>query len=112
MEKIILQYELPGSHIISDGWRGYGNLHEIGNEIYTHSTIIHEQNFVDPDNPQVHTQNAENMWMRAKRKLKRQFGTSDELFPSYLNEFVYRNSKQGSSMFEEFVITLTENYPL
>jgi hypothetical protein len=34
-------------------------------------------NFVNPD---IHTQNIENMWMRVKRKLRRQFGTSRALF--------------------------------
>jgi len=49
--------------------------------IYTHDVIVHQQNFVDPGDEDVHTQNVENMWMRAKRKLRRQFGTSRECFP-------------------------------
>jgi len=31
----------------------------------------------------IHTQNIENMWMRLKRKLRRQFGTSRALFQTY-----------------------------
>lgn len=54
---------------------------------YTHSVTIHERNFVHHDNVAIHKQNIENMWMRAKRKLKRQFGSSRELFASYLHEF-------------------------
>jgi transposase-like protein len=90
LEAIILEYVLPGTHIVSDGWRAYVNLDRIAGGIYTHSVIIHERNF-EPDNHEVHTQNIENMWMHAKRKLK-QFGTSRALFPSYLHEFLYRNS--------------------
>jgi len=56
---------------------------------YTHDVIVHQQNFVDPGDEDVHTQNVENMWMRAKRKLRRQFGTSRELFPSCINWFWY-----------------------
>jgi hypothetical protein len=38
--------------------------------VYTHETVIHDTNFVNPDNPDIHTQNIENMWMRVKRKLR------------------------------------------
>jgi transposase-like protein len=107
MEAIILQYMVPGAHIVSDGWRAYGNLDRNASGIYTHSVIIHKSNFVDADNHEVHTQNIENMWMHAKRKLKKQFGTSRALFPSYLHKFLYRNSIQGHNIFEEFLITLT-----
>ena len=55
----------------------------------------HQTHFLDPNDSEIHTQNVENMWMRAKRKIKRQFGTSRELFPSYLHEFVFRNACHG-----------------
>ena len=64
---IIRQWILPGSHIVSDGWRSYRGIVNIDNGIYTHSTIIHERNFVDPNDATVHTQNVENLWMRAKK---------------------------------------------
>jgi hypothetical protein len=41
LEAIILQYVLPGTHIVSDGCRPYGNLDRIAGGIYTHSVIIH-----------------------------------------------------------------------
>jgi len=47
---------------------------------YPHETVIHDANFVNPDNPDIHTQNIENMWMSVKRKLRRQFETSRALF--------------------------------
>jgi hypothetical protein len=34
--------------------------------VYTHETVIHDVNFVNPDNPGIHTQNIENMWIRVK----------------------------------------------
>nr|KAG5698923.1 hypothetical protein BaRGS_024844 [Batillaria attramentaria] len=74
LEPIVLQYVLPGSHIISDGWRAYGNLAQVGGGIYLHDVIVHDQHFVDPNNRNIHTNNIENTWMRAKRKLRRQFG--------------------------------------
>src|SRR6218665_2664958 len=71
LENIISAHLLPGTHIISDGWRSYSNLETLANGIYMHSVVIHERNFVAPDDDMVHTQNIENTWMRAKRKLKR-----------------------------------------
>jgi hypothetical protein len=76
-------YILPGKKIISDGWRAYRNIENLGGGIYDHEVSIHEQNFVDPNDGNIHTQSIENVWMQAKRKLKRQFGTSRDLFPSY-----------------------------
>ena len=65
LESLLLQHILPGSHIISDGWRSYGNLSTLGGGTYTCEVILHEQHFVDPHNPEIHTQNTD-MWMRAK----------------------------------------------
>ena len=64
---------------------GIENIHD---GIYSHEIIIHQQHFVDPLNNEVYTQNVENMWMRLKRKLRQQFGTSEALFQSHLREFV------------------------
>ena len=36
--------------------------------VYIHETVIHDANFVNPD---IHTQNIENMWMHVKQKLRR-----------------------------------------
>jgi len=50
---------------------------------YTHEAVIHDPNFVNPD---IHTQNRENMWMHVKRKLRRQFGTSRALLRISMDE--------------------------
>jgi len=112
LQPLIEQYILPGSHIMSDGWAAHTNIDAIWHEIYLHSVIVHQRNFVDPHDPDVHTECVESMWMRAKRKLRRQFGTSRELFPSYLHEFMYRNKCQGQDMFQVFLQTVTKNYAL
>ena len=87
IQPIIQQWLLPGTHIMSDGWPAYNNLDQLNGGVYLHDVVIHEQNFVDPLHPEIHTQNVENMWMRAKRKLRRQFGTPRPLFVTYLEEF-------------------------
>jgi len=78
------QYIPPGSHIMSDGWAA----------------------------SPMSIQNVLKTWMRAKRKLRQQFGMSRELFPSYLHEFMYRNKCRGQAMFQVFLQTAAENYAL
>lgn len=58
-------------------------------KMYENHTIIHKRNFVDPENMDVHSQSVENLWMGVKRKLCRQFGTSEDLFPTYLHNGIY-----------------------
>ena len=64
---------------------------------------------VDPDDDEIHTQNIENSWMRAKKKLRRQHGTSAALFPSYLSEFLWRN-RMRQPAFGKLIITVATEY--
>lgn len=106
---IIQQWILPGSRIISDGWAAYANINQIGGGIYVHDVIVHERNFVDPNDPSVHTQMIENTWMRAKKKLRRQHGTSAALFESYIAEFLWRQ-RVGANKFGEMMNCIREIY--
>ncbi len=60
LEAEIANFILPGTHIISDGWASYTDIDQIGGGVYTHDVIIHDQHFVDPTDPDIHTQNVEN----------------------------------------------------
>lgn len=91
LEALLQRYILPGTRIVSDGWPSYVDISVVGGGLYMHDVVIHEEGFVHPLHPDVHTNNVENMWMRAKRKLRRQFGTSEALFTTYLDEFVWRS---------------------
>uniref|UniRef100_A0A0L8GYE4 ISXO2-like transposase domain-containing protein n=1 Tax=Octopus bimaculoides TaxID=37653 RepID=A0A0L8GYE4_OCTBM len=86
--ELIQRWILPGTHIISDRWASYANITNLGGCTYTHEVTVHGDHFVDPNDNGIHTHNIENLWMRLKRKLWWQFGTSDELFSSYLHEFL------------------------
>ena len=110
LEEKIQQFILPGSNIVSDGWASYANIENMNGGVYTHQVIVHEENFVDPNDGSVHTQNVENMWMRVKRKLRRQFGTSDTLFTSYLPEFMWRCRFKDFPMFSSLIVCITEFY--
>jgi hypothetical protein len=74
---------------------------------YTHATVIHEANFVNPD---IHTQNIEIMLMCVKRKLRRQFGTSRELFQTYLSEFRWRNVHRNDDKFKARLCCIADLY--
>lgn len=112
LEPIILQWILPGSLIMSDGFRSYDYLDQLGGGIYQHQSVVHKYNFVDPHDANVYTQNIESLWTRAKRKLRRQHGTTPALFPSYLHEFLWREKVKGADIFSAFIIALTEQYIL
>ena len=112
LEAAIVEHILPGTKIMSDGWAAYKKVGLLKQGIYEHCVIVHNRNFVDPDDNDIHTQNIENMWMRAKRKLKRQFGTSQALFPSYLKEFQFRSLVRNENIFGEFQIVLSKMYPV
>ena len=55
----------------------YDALENFAGGIYQHDISVHQENFVDPNEPDIHTQWIEGIWMHAKRKLCRQCGTSD-----------------------------------
>ncbi|XP_059178042.1 uncharacterized protein LOC131957326 [Physella acuta] len=61
LQACILQHILPGTHIISDGWAAYANISQLGQGIFEHSVVVHEEHFVDPEDSEIHTQNIENM---------------------------------------------------
>ena len=80
---IIMQHVQPGSTVHSDQWRAYASLQHMS--LYNYGAVNHSVNFVDPVTG-VHTQHVEGYWSRAKAKLKRMHGTTDDLLPSYLDE--------------------------
>lgn len=83
---VIKAYVSLNSTIYTDGWRGYKNLTLHG---YTHKTVIHQQNFVNPEDANVHTQNIENLWSVLKRFLRKK-GTNRKEIVSYINEFAFK----------------------
>jgi hypothetical protein len=47
---------------MSVGWRAYHRLDQINGGKFDHQVVIHEENFVDPNNPEIHTQTIENLF--------------------------------------------------
>ena len=96
---IIQRNVLPGRDVYSDEWASYRCLVAKG---FPHGTVTHSVNFVDPVTG-VHTQNIENTWKHAKRKLKRGNGTSKEVFDRYLLEYIWRKKYDHGMAFSSFV---------
>eukprot|EP00095_Tigriopus_kingsejongensis_P002374 maker-scaffold2630_size13758-snap-gene-0.3 protein:Tk02374 transcript:maker-scaffold2630_size13758-snap-gene-0.3-mRNA-1 annotation:"hypothetical protein H311_02490" len=59
LEAEIKGFIRPGTQILSDGWAAYNKVDEFAGGNYTHSVIVHEHNFVDPNDPTIHTQQIE-----------------------------------------------------
>jgi transposase-like protein len=64
--QVIRDKIIPGTHIISDCWRSYSNISLFG---YTHATVNHSENFVDPTNSDTHTQTIERTWLGIKANI-------------------------------------------
>ena len=96
---------------MSDGWAAYNHIDQIGGGIYTHEVVIHENNFVDANDANIHTQNVESMWNRAKRIFRVQYGTSRQLFESYLIKFMWRNKIENNA-FSEILAEISRQYPV
>jgi transposase-like protein len=89
---VIREHCLPGSLLLTDGFSSYMNLDTVYDGIYAHECVIHEENFVNPDNPLVHTQKIENLWSLIKRRNKIRKGTHLSVVKSYLHEFMWRKN--------------------
>lgn len=80
-------------------WAAYGGTERIKmiqtqNQAYSHFTVNHSENFVDPETG-AHTQTIEGTWSHFKARHKKERGTSRDLFVSYLNQFVWRKKFGG-----------------
>lgn len=82
---IIRQYVAAGSIIYTDRWRAYNAL---CNENYTHLTVNHAANFVDPESG-AHMQNIERLWRDTRANILR-YGIRDYHFTHYLAEFLFK----------------------
>ena len=108
---IITQYIRPGTTIISDEWRAYC---DIGVSGYTHLTVNHSQNFVNPRTG-AHTNGVEaGYWSCMKRMMRRQgvMTTSNDLFPTYLVEFLWRRRFGDFDLSEKMLEHIAEQYPV
>lgn len=105
---IIQSWCLPGTIIVSDGWPAYNNISSLG---FEHEVVIHERYFVDP-NTGVHTNNVEAYWQRCKRRFKKIYGTSRNLLPSHIDDFLWleRYGETLEKRWNNTLLMLSEHY--
>lgn len=70
---LIRQYVQPGSIVVTDLWRAYNGIDQMP-ENFTHWTVNHSENFINPDNKEAHTQGVESNWQKFKSAHKNRYG--------------------------------------
>ena len=104
---LICQHVAQGTHIITDGWSAYSGLRLLG---YTHSVVIHEENFVSPDDNTVHTQTIESTWSSLKRFIRRHGTNKGSFYLEYISEYVFR--RKHHNVFSALIDTIRQMYNL
>ncbi|KAG0440321.1 hypothetical protein DMUE_1829 [Dictyocoela muelleri] len=84
----------PGTIIWSDEWRSYYSIHEN----FAHERVNHSINFINPRND-VNTQTIESLWNRLKLKLKSMMGVGKLPLQSYLNEWMWKDTRANDDFF-------------
>jgi transposase-like protein len=108
----IHEHCLPGSLLLTDGLASYKHLNVVFGGIYAHDIVVHEHNFVNPDDALVHTQSVESMWSSIKRKNRIRKGTHSAVLKSYLEEFMWRRNFVGEkNSFSCFLVCIFAKYP-
>jgi hypothetical protein len=95
----------PASRLISDDWGAYRRLNKHG---FNHSIVRHCDNFVDPNDPSIHTQNIENTWKYLRKFLNHSGNYIREHLNEYIQEFVFR--KRCADVFECMISLIEEKY--
>jgi hypothetical protein len=91
---------------MSDKWKSYNCLEQNG---YVHFSVNHSNNFVDPDDPNVHTQTVESRWNAIKRKLKRKGTNVVKFLDEYLIEYCYKKKFQNG-IFSQILLDIKNKY--
>ena len=99
LEEVIVRRVRPGTRVLTDGWKAYHHLNEIG---YTWAWVNHSKNFRKPEDHTVHTNTVEGLWFVVKRTLPRS-GSFD--LASYLPVFMWmrKTKKEEKDPFVELL---------
>lgn len=110
---IIKKFILPGTKIITDGWKAYNKLEEEG---YIHECVNHSVEFVNSEDRSVHTQNVERLWKSLKQTMKKE-GRPTERDQMYIFQFIYTHQQKAAGidtprkMFDAFLTDISKVYP-
>jgi hypothetical protein len=105
LTQLIHEHVAAGTHIMTDGWAAYRNLSTQG---YTHSVVIHEDNFVSPIDANVHTQRIESTWSSLKRFIRAHGTHKGDYYLEYICEYIFR--RKHPDVFHALMETIKRKY--
>ena len=103
---VIRKGKHPGSVVVSDCWSAYNTLEEEG---FQHLSVNHSLNFVNPTDPEAHTQTIERTWSDVRGGLPR-YGRRTEHFVEYLAEFLFKRRLALGERVREFCLAAAVLY--
>ena len=71
----------------------------------------HRENFVNPNDTNVHTQTIEGFWSQSKMKLKAMKGVRCERLEAYLDEIMFHWNYKHEAMFMKLINIMAHYYP-
>ena len=99
----ISKHIAAGSIIHSDTWASYQQIENIPKKNFTHFSVNHSKNFVDPETGS-HTQHIERMWRELKFKKLMSCGISSLDAQGYVFEYIWRrNNLKGLSRGQKLI---------
>ena len=109
---IICAHTSPGTTIHSDEWAAYRRVSNIPG-VVAHNTVNHSLNFVDPAKG-THAQHVESYRARVKYKIKKMIGVHAQQWPSYLDEFMWRERFGGTAQqaLGSLIADIAQQYPV
>jgi hypothetical protein len=105
LKHLIREHVAVGTHIITDGWGAYIGLSELG---YQHSVVVHEENFVSPNDPKIHTQKIEATWSSFKRFIRSRGNNKSIFYFEYICEYLFR--RKNMDVFEALIDETKKQY--
>ncbi|GFX32412.1 mitotic-spindle organizing protein 2A [Trichonephila clavipes] len=108
---VIKEWVLPGTTNISDCWASYNCLKDEG---FQHLKVNHSLTFVCPVTG-AHTNSIEGSWSGIKRFLGNTTHRTEDMFDSYLHEFLWRRKNSHSvenEVFKAFLADVASSPPL
>ena len=68
---------MPGTKIITDGWKAYNTLEQGG---YIHGDVNHSVEFINNYDPEINMQKIERLWKSLKNELKGEGQAGDYVY--------------------------------
>jgi hypothetical protein len=100
----VQKFVKPGSRILTDCWKAYSKLSELG---YEHGVVNHSKHFKDPIT-QVHTNGIEARWSGLKRSIPIQNRTAKSI-DGHILSYIWR-TQHRDSLWDSFIKTLANTH--